>query len=290
MSHSFYVNNLSGLSYKKIAESLGIAKLSFVDEVQVPEDGAWPQGTSYLYIDETSVRPLEISYDNDVLQVRIFQGSSLDDYILALRLVKTIAEHYNVLIHPEDNEAMDIAQFIETYNEQWAKDHCLTMVRMLVSMYQQEKGEFTMAGVRRELKAGPRFMESLLRHSDEFSTKFFERFKRLQYFDKEEDIYVAGAKRLTSKDGTREAVFAVWTEGVRTLISGDVDVVILQGLSDPELHIPIALDSLDLVLADEVYWLGDSWLLLPALEDDPWRQIATAAEAYQLDEDYRDIH
>ena len=83
MSHSFYVNNLSGLSYKKIAESLGIAKLSFVDEVQVPEDGAWPQGTSYLYIDETSVRPLEISYDNDVLQVRIFQGSSLDDYILA---------------------------------------------------------------------------------------------------------------------------------------------------------------------------------------------------------------
>ena len=265
-------------------ESLAIPKLSFADEVQLPEDGSWPKGTNYLYVDETSVRPLEISYDNDELQVRLFQGSSLDDYQLALRLVKTIAEHYNALIRPEDNDVMDVERFTETYNEKWAQEHCLTMVRMLVSMYQREKGKFSMAGVRKELKAGPRFMESLLHHPDEFSTKFFERFKRLQYIDKEKDLYVAGAKRLTSKDGALEVVFAVWTEGVSTLISGDVDVVILQGLSDPELHIPIALDSLDLVLADEACWLGDGWLLLPALEGDPWRQIATAAEAYQLED------
>lgn len=284
MSHSFYIRDIPDLSYQEITNQLAIDNLVVADDVALPEDGSWPQGTIYLYIDNVSVRPLEINYENNELQVRIFQASCVEDYQLAQNLSKTVANQYDRKIHPEDSGELSIPEFDAHYGQEWAERHSKAMLDMLIDMYQREKQVLTIGGTRRELRAGPRFMDALLKNRDEFSVNFFNRFRMLQYIDRDDNVFPANVMAMNLQDDNKQVRFSVWTESVPTLVSLNVDAITMQGYENEEQNLFLTPESVLLLLADEATLLSEDWCLLPGITGNEWDRVYTAAQAYQVND------
>lgn len=154
MRHSFYIHNVNNLAFQNTLENLGISNLQLTEDSPKPENNIWPQGDAYLDIDQESVRPVETSYDGDTFQARIFANSSPEDYGLAIKLITEIARQYNAAIEPEDNDAMDVDGFLGQYDTHWVKEYSTSMLRMLVSGFQNEGETCTLSGTVRSLQAG----------------------------------------------------------------------------------------------------------------------------------------
>src|SRR5688572_3145629 len=105
MSHSFYISDVQQLSVNNVLSVLGLDDVRWVEDHAQPENGQWPQGTSYLYRDKRSVRPIQSTWEDGRLQLRIFAYSSPADYQFAMQLVEQIAQVTQGSITPEDSES-----------------------------------------------------------------------------------------------------------------------------------------------------------------------------------------
>lgn len=279
MSHSFYISAIPNLRYADTIDGLGYPDLKFTDGVEAPADGAWPAGTQYLYRDGVSARPVEVTFENGRLQVRLFQASSLDDYRLGVDLAAAVAERHGVDVEPEDGEPMSAEAFRTAYGDAWIREHCGTMLAMLAQTYLGGAQGLRVAGTQRELEIGPRFMTPLLKDPDTFGQRFFERFRRLQYIDRE-DVYTAARIRLGSPDGSREVMLSTMGEGVPYVFAGKIEAVALQGPDGDSVE--ITLDALAEILGDDAHWLSENLLLTPPYTGAAWAALVERARERQV--------
>jgi hypothetical protein len=288
MSHSFYINQVHDLKVQDVLANLPNPKFIFTDDQQPAENGDWPRGESYIYIDKVSVRPIEVSYDGKTIQARIFQASCHEDYQLALNFIKTIAKQHNQPIEPEDNNELSLEAFSQQYNDEWARQHLNTMLSMLISTFKAESGgEYRMMGTRRELKAGQNFMGQLFRDQDNFAEQFFDRFRLLQYFDKQ-DIFVASLIHLSNKEKTKFVSMAVYPN-VPTILGGHPIIISLKNdkAADEENDTyNIAFDKFLELMGDRAVRVHEDILFLPKLTDSEWQDLLAQAKHHHLDDIY----
>ena len=292
MSHSFYVPGVSGLSVEHVFKGAGLPDLFFTEDSPDSSSGDWPAGTSYVYQDQVSVRPVEITLEEGVFQSRIFSGSSPDDYRLGLKLAVAVASVTGSKIEPEDGDPLTVAELQDSYGEAWIKEHSLTTLRMLVGQFQQQGGEgsMTLSGTRSRLKVGPRFMSSLLEDPDSFSRNFYDRFRRLNYIDRE-DVYSANVMKLGEQDGDREVRLTVYSEGVPSLLPAVADLVTVRGVETfsgrPEgtsRTFNVSIDDLAKALGDRGVWLSEDFLFASHLEGADWDALQDSLAAAHVED------
>lgn len=269
MSHSFYVHNVKNLAFQNTLDNLGISNLQLTEDSPKPENNIWPQGDSYLYIDQESVRPVETSYNEGTFQARIFANSSPGDYELAIKLITEIAKQYNVAIEPEDNDAMDVDGFLEQYDANWIKEHTTSMLRMLVASFQNEGATFTLSGTVRELKAGPRFFSQLLADPNNAVSAFHDRFRALNYL--ENHAYIANGIGLQNESGELEVMISIYGPDVDTVLSDGVDAINVR-CEGPEQYY-VTLVQLAEALGEKAIWLSENILLAKAVKEEEWNKL-----------------
>ena len=281
MSHSFYIQGVGEASLKET-----LAALPYDDLVVDTQDynGGWPQ-ICHIYQEGVSVRAIETAMENDTLQVRIMAHSSPDDFRLAAAIVDHIASKYGKDIQPEDNESMPVDRWRDEYGDEWQRELCLTYLQMMVGRYKKtENGSMRMFGTRMEFEVGPRMMETLLEDPENFSKNFFDRFRRLNYLDRED---VFGPSLLSAQqEGTeKRAVFAVLGNGVVTALSNQAAFVVLNNMvsGNDDDHITIKFDDFVDVAGDTLTWLGDGVAVTPSYEDAAWEQLVEKARQKQTD-------
>ena len=275
MSHSFHIRNVNKLSYQKTLDKLGINNLLLTDDSPQPVNNDWPEGDAYLYIDQISVRPIETSFCNGIFSARIFSNSSPRDYDLAIKLVAEIAKQNSAAIEPEDSTALTVEEFLQKYDNDWIKEHCTSMVKMLIGSYQHEQVTFTLAGTIRNLEAGPRFFGQLLANPGTAVSEFFKRFRTLNYLENH-DFYIATGIKLQNDSADLEVITSVYGPGVDTILSDGADAINVR--SDGEEHYFITLEQLAEVLGEKAIWLSESVLLAPAVEEADWHNVVAAVE------------
>jgi hypothetical protein len=277
MSHFFYIYSVPALNYPEIIASLGISDITRVDDTPLSSDGRWPYGAIHLYIDHISTRPLEIEYIDQTISIRIFQASCLEDYMLAIDLVASIALRYERPIHPEGDDPLDVETFRQQYNMQWAKDHCRTMVEMLFSLHEKNGERLSVSGTKALLTIGPRFTHQV-KAETHWQQTFFERFRKLNYLETE-DIFIASVIHLNNQDHTREASTQVLGEGVATLLSSQADAVTLRSRKGK--HVEIAFSDFVELVEGAAIWLSEDHLLVPGLTGQTWKQLFHQAQQRQ---------
>jgi len=267
MSHSFYIRNVSNLSFQNTLDNIGISNLLLTEDSPRPEANNWPQGDAYLYIDQISVRPIETSYNEGTFSARIFANSSPRDYDLAIKLIAEIAKQHSAAIEPEDNTAMDVESFLKQYDNNWIKEHSTSMLRMLISSYQQEQATFTLAGTIRNLQAGPRFFGQLLADPKTAVSEFYNRFRVLNYLENH-DFYIASGIRLQNESGDLEVLISVYGPDVDTILSDSIDAVSVRCEGQENYY--LTLEQLAEALGERATWLSETVLLAPAVKESDW--------------------
>ena len=272
MSHSFYIENVNNLPFQDTLNSLGFNNLLFTEDSPEPKKNIWPADTAYLYIDQTSIRPIETTYTNGTFIARIFAYSSPEDYELAIKLISEIASRHNAQITPEDNETMDVDNFLKHYDIDWIEGHCKTMFEMLVDSFNQHKSSCTMSGTVRELEAGPRFFEQVLSSPPNAATEFYQRFKTLNYLESR-DSFIANGITAHNEAGDKEVVFSVYGPGVDTILSDNVDAIGIRIEGDDGIY--VTTEQLADALGNRATWLSESILNVPPLGDSEWNDLVT---------------
>ena len=237
MSHSFYIENVNNLPFQDTLNSLGFNNLLFTEDSPEPKKNIWPADTAYLYIDQTSIRPIETTYTNGTFIARIFAYSSPEDYELAIKLISEIASRHNAQITPEDNETMDVDNFLKHYDIDWIEGHCKTMFEMLVDSFNQHKSSCTMSGTVRE------------------------------------DSFIANGITAHNEAGDKEVVFSVYGPGVDTILSDNVDAIGIRIEGDDGIY--VTTEQLADALGNRATWLSESILNVPALGDSEWNDLVT---------------
>ncbi|NNJ97772.1 MAG: hypothetical protein HKP12_11500 [Gammaproteobacteria bacterium] len=276
MSHSFHIRNVNQLSYQKTLDNLGINNLLLTDDSPQPVNNNWPEGDAYLYIDQISVRPIETSFCDGIFSARIFSNSSPKDYDLAIKLIAEIAKQNSAAIEPEDNTALPVEDFLRQYDNDWIKEHCTSMVKMLIGSFQHEQATFTLAGTIRNLEAGPRFFGQLLANPRTAVTEFFKRFRILNYLE-DHDFYIATGIKLQNDSADLEVITSVYGPGVDTILSDGADAINVR--SEGADHYFVTLEQLAEALGETATWLSESVLLAPAVEEAEWHNVIAAIES-----------
>lgn len=283
MSHSFYIAAQAPLDIQTVLRGTALPSIVVPDEFA--STTYWPEGTHYLYVDEHSVRPVEVTLEDGRLQVRIFICSSPVDYRLALNLVRAAAEVLEAPIEPENEDApLAPADFAERYGDDWIRRHCLTGLKSFVQMYKSASDRLTLAGARAELEAGPRFMEPLLAAPAVFPQEFFERFRRLNYLDRDHSVFNAALMDVKNNEGQR-VTLATYGEGVPTVISAKADVVCLAN-EGASLH--VRFEEFARLLGKRAVWLSEDVLLAPESLGAEWQELVRQAMSAHMPDLFED--
>lgn len=267
MSHSFYVENLDSLQYSDVIQSLAIDSVKLTDDSPQPVDNHWPEGESYLYIDQVSLRPIQTSFSGGTFKARVFANSSDEDYRLAIKLVTEIASRNNQKVEPEDNDPLPIQAFLEEYDDAWITEHRATMFGMLIDSFKRSE-TVSMWGTNREIKAGQRFFGQVLAYGEESLKEYEDRFKLLNYMESQ-DIYIAHGLRLANDEG-KEALVGVLSPEVSTVLFDELDAITLR--SDEE-TIYVGLNVLADILGEKSKWLSEHILYIPAISNQDWIRL-----------------
>ncbi len=284
MSHSFYIKDVADASL-----SATLAALPFDDLVVDAQDdaGGWPE-LAHVYQDNVSVRAIETAMEDGTLQVRIMANSSPDDFALAAAITEQVASVHDRPIEPEDNSEMPLEQWRSEYGGEWQKEQSTAYLQMLVNMYRdpEREGVLRMWGTPRELHVGPRMMDELLEDPQNFSAAFFERFRRLNYLDRE-DVFLPSLMAARQEETGKQAVFSVLSEGVPTALSSAAAFVVLNhGDADNEAdgdgQTIVTFDAFAEIAGDALTWLGDGLALTPAIEGEAWTALLRAARVHNV--------
>lgn len=282
MSHSFYVDNLDNVNFSDVIKNLPNDAVKLTEDSPQPVNGQWPEGESYLYIDNVSLRPVETSFSEGTFRARVFAHSSDEDYRLAIQLVTEIASKNHQKVTPEDNDPLEIETLLKEYNDDWIREHRNDMFRMLVDSHKRS-GTVSMWGTNRQIKAGERFFGQVLAYGESALNEYAERFKLLNYMDAE-DIYIAQGIRLAEKDG-KDVLFSLLTPEVSTILHDGINAVALNNNDDA---VYIELDAFADVLGEKCKWLSEHTLFVPAISKRKWAILMddlsdlTFEDPYQL--------
>lgn len=278
MSHSFYLKSISHLDAGKVIAATGFNDIRFVQGYPQPKDNAWPQGFTYVYRDNVSVRALEVDFSNAELQIRIFAASSPDDYRLALKLIEAVATLCNANIEPEDNDEMTLAQFQQAYGEEWLKEHCKSNLSAVLQSYTRNpESAIKISGAGRTMELGKRVFGQLVKDKSRVAQEFFARMKKLNYFENE-DVYQATIIVLGNKQDDRRVRLCTYSEGVPTVFWDKNTLITLvsnTGLTDKDdgQQIYVPLSKLPDLIGDRAQWLSEDVLFAPGLSGDEWQQL-----------------
>lgn len=289
MSHSFYLKSISHLDASKVIAATGYNDIRFVKGYPQPQDNIWPQGFTYVYRDNVSVRALEVDFSNEELQIRIFAGSSPDDYRLALKLVEAVARLHNVSIEPEDNDEMSLEQFQQAYGEEWLKEHCKSCLSAVLQSYTRNpESAIKIAGVGRTMELGKRVFGQMMKDKSRVAQEFFARMKKLNYFENE-DVYQATIIVLGNKQDDRRVRLCTYSEGVPTVFWDKNTLITLvsdAGLAkkDDRREIYVPLEKLPDLIGDKAQWLSENFLFAPALTGEEWQQLEQHAAEISLND------
>ncbi len=284
MSHSFYIRGVGDASLKQTIDAL-----PFEDLVVDTQDynGGWPE-IAHIYQDNVSVRAIETAMEDDTLQVRIMAYSSPEDFRLAAAIVDHVASKYGKDVDPEDNETMTVERWRDEYGDTWQKEQARTYLQMLVSMYQDDRyeGNLRMWGTRQELEVGPRLMEPLLEDPQNFTSNFFDRFRRLNYLDRE-DVFGPSLLAVSQEGSDKQAVFSVLGDDVPTALSTQAGFVALAH-DDPDssgerAQTIVTFEDFANIAGDSLTWLGDGMALTPPYVGEQWQALVEAAQEKKTD-------
>ncbi len=129
-------------------------------------DDPWPEGTQMLFRDGISARGIEITYENDEIQVRILTLSSPSDYELAFCFLDSIASCLDQeFINPEGEEepySFSIDQLRERYNQEWIQETNSYGLNFIKKMLDEEHQYVNLIGYRRDFYIGKRLYQELL--------------------------------------------------------------------------------------------------------------------------------
>lgn len=286
MSHSFTVGNVGSVKQNDLFTKTGYDDIRILDEGNVPVDGMWVEGTTYIYRDAVSVRPIETEFSNGNFSVRIFAGSSPDDYRLALRLIEGVSEiSGGGMIEPEDNNPMTVPELREHYGEKWINEHSHTTLSMILSRIQKNpENSGNMSGVHCNIAIGKTFVDDLMKHPDNYSEEYFRRARQLNYIN-DDDVYQGMVTTYQDEQKTREVSVTSYTEGVTTLLSRKADVVGLVSIesrTEEEQVSYVPLDALTTLLGNSAKWLSNDFLLLPSLQGSSWSEMVMQAKEHKL--------
>ena len=283
MSHSFYLDNVSALKVDDISGTAGYDDLKFLDGYAVPQNGHWPEGVAYLFRDRVSVRPLEVDYGSSAIQIRIFAGSSTDDYRLAVDLACAIAKLYEVELRAEDTDVLPLDEFRQRHDDEWMKKHCADCLSMVLRPRAEPDTVASIAGVHREMRIGRRMREQFPRDKDDTAADFFQRFRKLNYID-QEDIFQGSIMVLANESGDKKVRLSSYAETVPTLLQEKKTLVALSSESDltnseDKQQIMIGLEDLATLLGEQAVWLSEDLVLLPGLHGADWQNLLEQAKA-----------
>lgn len=289
VGYSFYINNVKDLSLEDVINQSKLVGLSFLQEYDEPSKGFWPQNFAYVYIKEKTVRALETKIDNHRMHIRIFAGSSPNDYQLAIKLTMAIAEISHGKISPENQGELSLQKFRETYNISWVKEHCRSMVSMLLS--QQIKNPTSISqisGVGKAFKIGPNLMADLRKDKFGLINGFFSRLKRLNYLA-QEDVYQAPITVLESEKTKQKVRVSTYSKGVMTLIHNKNTVITLTNTPDDPINhedsaqIFIPTQKIAELLTNNTLWLSEDLLLLPKLSHENWQDLLNRSQEVSIE-------
>jgi hypothetical protein len=281
VSHSFYIRGVDDASLQQTIEALPFDDLVVTEQTQL--NGGWPE-IAHIYQDNVSVRAIETAMEGDMLQVRVMAYSSPEDFQLAAAIVDHVASKFDKEIEPEDNESMSVDRWREEFGEEWQREQARTYLQMLVSMYKGGRydGNMKMWGTRQELEVGPRLMEPLLRDPDNFTSNFFDRFRRLNYLDRE-DVFGPSLLAVSEKGSDKQAVFSVLGDQCVTALSNQAVFVALTH-DDPDsadaerAQTVLTFDDFVDVAGDSLTWLGDGLAVTPQYVGEQWQALVAAAQ------------
>jgi hypothetical protein len=282
MSYSFHLNHVAKLTFSHLKAQAGIANLKFVEGYPKPQDDKWPLGFTYIYLDKVTARTLEVEYDGNHFEVRIFTASSVADHQLAVDLVTAVATVANARITPEDHETLNLAEFKNKYNLDWCEEYCHHSLNSVFDMFGNslEKGH-QVSGVTGVITIGPKVHQQITQSEKGIATGFFSRLTKLNYIN-DEDIYQSPVNIVHDDVNNTSLRFSSWGAGVETLLC-DMNTVV--GVATGETSIiKVALADLPNILPEQTQWLSEELLLVPALSTDDWQDFLQAAEPYIIDD------
>jgi len=144
---------------------------------------AWPDGVTHFYRPAVSCRAIEVMSAADEFEVRIMAHSSPEDFALALGLIEAAARNAGVAIESEDGDTVTADEFRSRFDEAWVGDLVRSPFGMF-NMIRNQGGSMTVHGAIRPMELGPAMLDELgFGQDDDFSTRFFEAFRRLQWLD-----------------------------------------------------------------------------------------------------------
>jgi len=280
MSTSFWINNAKDLGYHDMIRRVSEKDLRLKEETELGGSLQWPEGQLHFYIDNLSCRPIEITYDGDLFQIRILQASSIADYELALKFVVAAAEATEGTIDTENEGRLTLNAFQKKYDLKWCQAHMQRMLEMLIEMYEHKSSRITLSGCKCDLKIGPRFMNQVLQDPENFSKNFFERFRRLQYLENE-DIFIAAVITVSDKENPyKEAKVAVLAEAVATALSISADVIAIRNQEGHYLN--LRTDEFINLLGEDAFWLSEELLITKSYQGRDFEQLWSKAESLAL--------
>ena len=280
MSFSFGIPVAKDLNYHEILSELDVKDLVLMEQQGIGNDvKKWPEGYLHFYVDKESCRSIEIAFDGVEFTVRIFSGSSIDDYKLGLKFVETVAAKANAAIRPEDGDEMDLESFRRKYGDQWAQSHSKSALDMVFGLQKDKGGQVTLHGATSDFVVGPRFMESLENEPGNVPADFFKRFRRHQYISNE-DVFVASKIVLSNQERTKKATVAILGENVPTLLPMDANAIALSSKDGKKLM--VASESLATTIGNESVWLDDDSLLTAAYSGRQWKALLESMGPYEL--------
>jgi hypothetical protein len=289
MSHSFSLAEVSSPLFSEISNEIGGEEIKFVSGYPAPQEDSWPEGFTYIYQQNRSARALEVDYDGSTFQVRIFAASSPYDYGLAVKLTAAVAKLYGADISPEDNNRMDLSEFVETYDEDWIEGHSKTSLSMIIGAHADDpEAVAQIGGVGATMKLGPRVKSQLMENEANLAQEFYARLKKLNYID-QEDIYQSSIMVVGNKEGGTSVRVTTYGEGVPTLLHDKNTLVSLRsdqdmGGGNDQTGLYIPLSKLPDIIGPDAKWLSEDILLVPGIEGEAWRSMIEKARSFHVED------
>ncbi len=263
MSHSFTVPLSEPPDLLAVIEALDVDDLEV--EGELPVAGTWPEGTYlHLYRRGISCRSVELGFDADGLQVRVFSCSSADDVVLALALVHEVARRHGVFVQDEYGDEVPVDQ-LDTHYAGFPEDYATWGAEFLPRMLDgpDVKGLVTLPGPGRPFVVGPRLIKALRPSSEGYVERFYERQRTVRWYDPEGWWFHAEPMLLEREDGVQLRLAALGP-GVRYLMP-DVN-----GFALHTDGAPLFIPADQLVQMVDVEWLDEGQFLLEAIPEGQW--------------------
>jgi hypothetical protein len=274
MSFSFYIP-MADPPPLSVFEGLGIDGVRCVEELSGDH---LPEGYWHFYVEGLSVRAIEVSHEDERLQVRIMTCSAAVDHALAVAIAKAAARQADALIEPEGCDPCSLEELDSAYGQGWIDDQ-VTWGANVIRRIMSANETVTMSGPRRDFHMGPRLVAELgaAGPPEKFPERLFSAMRRLQYID-EDRYFAANILKVSSKETGKGFTLAVWGPEVGYLFPVVDYLHLVEG--EEAFQIPYAVAPT--LPGLHVTWLDEKHFLVEPVEKERWGAFCTEARRHAV--------